>query len=81
LNKSVAAGLANPKVAARLAELGGIPMPMAPGAFGKLIADETERRQNLTGFTPGAPAAPQSRPRLNPLAELINHAPDMRTMG
>jgi tripartite-type tricarboxylate transporter receptor subunit TctC len=50
LNKSVAAGLANPKVAARLAELGGIPMPMSPGAFGKLIADETEKWAKVVKF-------------------------------
>jgi tripartite-type tricarboxylate transporter receptor subunit TctC len=43
LNKSVAAALANAKMQARLGELGGIPMPMSPAAFGKLIADETEK--------------------------------------
>jgi tripartite-type tricarboxylate transporter receptor subunit TctC len=43
LNKSVTAGLADPKVKAKLAELGGIPMPMSPAEFGKLVADETEK--------------------------------------
>ena len=43
LNKSITAGLADPKVKAKLAELGGIPMPMSPGEFGKLVADETEK--------------------------------------
>jgi tripartite-type tricarboxylate transporter receptor subunit TctC len=28
---------------AKLAELGGVPMPMTPAEFGKLIADETEK--------------------------------------
>ena len=27
----------------RLAELGGVPMPMTPADFGKFIADETEK--------------------------------------
>jgi len=43
LNKSITAGLADPKVKAKLAELGGIPMPMSPAEFGKLVADETEK--------------------------------------
>ena len=28
---------------ARLADQGGVPMPMTPADFGKLIADETEK--------------------------------------
>jgi tripartite-type tricarboxylate transporter receptor subunit TctC len=43
LNKSVNAALANPKMQSRLADLGGIPMPMSPAEFGKLVADETEK--------------------------------------
>ena len=43
LNKSVAAALANPKMQAKLADLGGIPMPMSPAEFGKFVADETEK--------------------------------------
>jgi tripartite-type tricarboxylate transporter receptor subunit TctC len=43
LNKSIAAGLANPKMRAKLAELGGIPMPMAPAEFGKFVADDTAK--------------------------------------
>jgi hypothetical protein len=30
--------------------LGGTPMPMAPAAFGKLIADETEKRAKVIKF-------------------------------
>jgi hypothetical protein len=30
-------------VKAHIVELGGVPMPMTPAAFGKLIADDTER--------------------------------------
>jgi tripartite-type tricarboxylate transporter receptor subunit TctC len=43
LNRSVNAALANPKIQARLVDLGGIPMPMSPAEFGKLVADETEK--------------------------------------
>jgi tripartite-type tricarboxylate transporter receptor subunit TctC len=43
LNKEVNAGLADPKMRARLADLGGTPMPGSPADFGKLIADETEK--------------------------------------
>jgi tripartite-type tricarboxylate transporter receptor subunit TctC len=43
LNKEINAGLAEPKMKARLADLGGVPMPMSPAEFGKLIADETEK--------------------------------------
>ena len=35
--------LADPKLQARIAELGAEPMPMKPAEFGKLVADETER--------------------------------------
>jgi hypothetical protein len=28
---------------AKLADLGGIPMPMSPAEFGKFVADETEK--------------------------------------
>jgi tripartite-type tricarboxylate transporter receptor subunit TctC len=43
LNKSVTAALANPKIQAKLAELGGIPMPMSPAEFGKFVADDTAK--------------------------------------
>ena len=43
LNQAVNTVLADPKLQARLAELGGEPMPMAPAEFGKLVADETEK--------------------------------------
>jgi tripartite-type tricarboxylate transporter receptor subunit TctC len=35
--------LADPKIKARFADLGGVPMPMMPAEFGKLIVDETEK--------------------------------------
>ena len=43
LNKAVNAGLADPKLKARFADLGGIPLGGAPADFAKLIADETEK--------------------------------------
>ena len=43
LNREINAGLADPKIAARLADLGSSPAPMTPSEFGKRIADETEK--------------------------------------
>jgi tripartite-type tricarboxylate transporter receptor subunit TctC len=43
LNKEVNAGLADPKVKARYAELGGILIPGSPADFWKLVGDETEK--------------------------------------
>ena len=43
LNTEINAGLADPKMKARLAELGGTVLPLSPSDFGKLIADETEK--------------------------------------
>jgi tripartite-type tricarboxylate transporter receptor subunit TctC len=43
LNKGINAGLADPKIKARLAELGGTVLAGSPDNFGKLIADETEK--------------------------------------
>jgi tripartite-type tricarboxylate transporter receptor subunit TctC len=43
LNKEINAGLADPKLKAQLADLGGIILGGSPAGFGKLIADETEK--------------------------------------
>jgi tripartite-type tricarboxylate transporter receptor subunit TctC len=43
LNKEINAALADPKMKARLADLGGTVLPGSPAAFGKLIAEETSR--------------------------------------
>ncbi len=43
LNKEINAGLADPKLKARLAELGGMVLTDSPAQFGKLIAEETEK--------------------------------------
>jgi tripartite-type tricarboxylate transporter receptor subunit TctC len=43
LNKEINAGLADPKLKARLHDLGGTPLAGSPAEFGTLIADETEK--------------------------------------
>ncbi len=43
LNKEINAALASHQLKARLAELGGVPMPMTPAEFGRHIAEETEK--------------------------------------
>jgi tripartite-type tricarboxylate transporter receptor subunit TctC len=43
LNKEINAGLANPKLKAQLADLGGTVLPGPAADFGKLIAEETEK--------------------------------------
>jgi tripartite-type tricarboxylate transporter receptor subunit TctC len=43
INKEINAGLADPKLKTRLADLGGIAIAGSPADFGKLIADETEK--------------------------------------
>ena len=43
LNEEINAGLADPKIKARLAELGAMVLAGSPADFGKLIAEETEK--------------------------------------
>ena len=43
LNREINAGLADPKIKARLTDLGGEALSLSPPAFAKLIADETEK--------------------------------------
>jgi tripartite-type tricarboxylate transporter receptor subunit TctC len=43
LNKAINAILADPKMKARLVDLGGAVLSGSPGDFGKLIAEETEK--------------------------------------
>ena len=50
LNKAVAEALKDPKLVSRLAEIGGIPKPMTPAEFGKLVADETEKWRKVVEF-------------------------------
>ena len=50
LNKAVNAGLVDPKLNARLADLGNVPLPGPPATFGKLIADEAEKWGKVIRF-------------------------------
>lgn len=50
LHQAVDVVLADPRVKARFAELGGAPMPMAPAAFGALVAGETEKWAKVVKF-------------------------------
>jgi tripartite-type tricarboxylate transporter receptor subunit TctC len=50
LNKEINAGLVEPKIKARLIDLGGTPLPGSSADFGKLIADETEKWARVIKF-------------------------------
>jgi tripartite-type tricarboxylate transporter receptor subunit TctC len=50
LNKEINAGLADPKMKARLADLEGTPLLGSPADFGKLIAEETEKWGKVVKF-------------------------------
>ena len=50
LNKEVNAALADPKLKARLADLGGTPFGGSSAEFGKLMADETEKWGKVVKF-------------------------------
>ncbi len=43
LNSEINAALADPKIKARLADLGATVLPGSPADFAKLIADDTEK--------------------------------------
>jgi tripartite-type tricarboxylate transporter receptor subunit TctC len=47
LNKGINAALADPKMQKRIAEFGGIPLPLSPENFGKLVADETVKWEKV----------------------------------
>ena len=50
LNEEINAGLADLKMKARIADLGGTPMPMTPGEFDKFIAAETTKWAKVVQF-------------------------------
>jgi tripartite-type tricarboxylate transporter receptor subunit TctC len=50
LNKAVNEVLADPKVIERFATIGGVPKPMTPAGYGKLIADETAKWRKVVEF-------------------------------
>jgi tripartite-type tricarboxylate transporter receptor subunit TctC len=50
LNKEINAGLADPKLKARIVDLGYTPFASSPADFGKLIADDTEKWGKVIKF-------------------------------
>ena len=50
LNKAINLALKDPKLAARLAEVGGLPKPMSAAEFGQLVASETEKWRKVVEF-------------------------------
>ncbi len=50
LNREINAALADPKMKARIADLGGTVLPGSPAEFGKLIADETGKWGKVIKF-------------------------------
>ena len=50
LNREINAGLADPRLKARLAELGGTALTLSPAGFGKLILDETDKWGRVVKF-------------------------------
>jgi tripartite-type tricarboxylate transporter receptor subunit TctC len=55
LNKEINAGIADPKIKARLIDLGGTVLPGSPADFGKLIATETEKWAKVVKFSGAKP--------------------------
>src|SRR5262249_1701466 len=50
LNQEINAGLADPKINARLVDLGGTVIAGSPGDFGKLIADDAAKWARVVKF-------------------------------
>jgi tripartite-type tricarboxylate transporter receptor subunit TctC len=50
LNREVNAGLADPAIKTRIADLGGTVLSISPADFGKLIADDTEKWAKVIKF-------------------------------
>jgi tripartite-type tricarboxylate transporter receptor subunit TctC len=50
LNREVNAGLADPAIKTRIADLGGAVLAISPAEFGKLITDETEKWAKVIKF-------------------------------
>ena len=50
LNKAVNEALKDPKLVARLAQIGGVPKPTTPAGYGRFIAEETEKWRKVVAF-------------------------------
>jgi len=55
LNREINAGLADPKLKARLADLGAMPLTTTAAAFGQFIVDETEKWPKVVKFSGAKP--------------------------
>jgi tripartite-type tricarboxylate transporter receptor subunit TctC len=55
LNEEINAGLADPKIKTRVADMGGTVLAGSPADFGKLIADETEKWGKVVKFSGAKP--------------------------
>ena len=55
LNKEINAGVADPKMKVRFADLGGTVLVGSPAEFGKLIADETAKWAKVVKFSGAKP--------------------------
>ena len=50
LNREINAALADPRMKARISDMGAAPFVSSPAYFGKFIADETEKWANVIKF-------------------------------
>jgi tripartite-type tricarboxylate transporter receptor subunit TctC len=55
LNAEINTGLADPKLKARIADLGGKVLPSSPADFGKIIVDDTEKWGKVVKFSGAKP--------------------------
>ena len=55
LNREINAALADPKIKARVADMGGTVLAGSPADFDKLIADETEKWAKVVKFSGAKP--------------------------
>jgi tripartite-type tricarboxylate transporter receptor subunit TctC len=55
LNKEINAGLADPRIQAQLADLGGTVLPGTPADFAELIAEETQKWAKVVKFSGAKP--------------------------
>jgi tripartite-type tricarboxylate transporter receptor subunit TctC len=50
LNRSMNAGLSDPRMVTRIAEDGGVPMPMTPAEFGNFVKEDAEKWRKAIAF-------------------------------